>query len=235
MRATAQASAVEPEISLRQYFEKMLSQLGPQDWWPARTRLEMILGAILVQNTAWQNAALALKQMRKSGLLNLDGLRAASPAELEGSVRSAGFYRQKGQTIRNFLEWLENDCHGSLKAMFALGPEKLRHELLKIKGMGPETADAILLYAGHHPFFVSDAYTRRILARHGLVRPGAGYGEVQKFLHQHLPADAELFNEYHALLVEVGKRYCQRRQPLCGECPLEEFLKAHQPVPLPQP
>jgi len=232
MQSETRVTQVEPGVTLRQFFAKMLAELGPQDWWPARTRLEMILGAILVQNTAWQNVDLAMKQLRKKGLLKMARLRKASLIELEGSVRSAGFYRQKARTIRNFLAWLDDTCRGSLTDMFALAPAKLRHQLLQVKGLGPETVDAVLLYAGQHPFFVADNYTRRILARHEMVNPGADYAEVQQFLHQHLPADPNLFNEYHALLVEVGKQYCKRQMPHCGECPLEGFLEPHQPIDL---
>ncbi|MHB8654197.1 MAG: endonuclease III domain-containing protein [Terriglobia bacterium] len=220
---------VEPGVTLRQFFAKMLAELGPQDWWPARTRLEIILGAILVQNTAWQNAALALKQLRQKGLLNLARLRGAFRAELESCVRPAGFFRQKTRTIQNFLTWLERNCHGSLATMFSLKTELARQQLLAIKGLGPETVDAILLYAGHRPVFVADNYTRRILARHEMVMPAADYAEVQQFLHQHLPSDPDLYNEYHALLVEVGKKYCKRTDPLCDECPLQKFLGHHRP------
>jgi len=210
--------------ALQQYFAKMLRVLGPQGWWPARTRLEVILGAILVQNTAWQNAALALKKLKQNRLLILAALKNASLGEVEACVASAGFYRQKARTIRNFLTWLEETCDGSLAVMFALPPAELRRGLLQIKGLGPETADAILLYAGRHPVFVADSYSRRILARHGMVPRRAGYAQVQEFLHRHLPADQTLFNEYHALLVEVGKKYCKRQIALRDECPLQEFL-----------
>ncbi len=235
MRSVTRPSEVEPGAALHRFFAKMLSELGPQDWWPARTRLEVILGAILVQNTAWQNTALALKQLRKKGLLNLARLRTASPAKVEACVRSAGFYRQKARTIQNFLGWLEHECQGSLGRMFALAPEELRRQLLEVKGLGPETVDVILLYAGRRPFFVADNYTRRVLARHGMVHPSADYAEVQQFLHGHLPSDADLFNEYHALLVEIGKQHCRSRAPRCEECPLEEFLEQHQPIEISSP
>src|SRR5579859_5822921 len=149
MRSVTRPSKVEPGVMLRQFFAKMLAELGPQHWWPARTRLEIILGAILVQNTASQNAALSLKQFRQKGLLNLARLRGASRAELESCVRPAGFFRQKARTIQNFLVWLERNCHGSLNAMFSLQAEESRRQLLTVKGLGPETVDAILLYAGH--------------------------------------------------------------------------------------
>jgi endonuclease-3 related protein len=220
--------AVEPEVeapeTLRQYYQTLHQRLGPQGWWPARTRLEVVLGAILAQNTAWTNAALAVRRLRKAGLLKLARLQRASRSELEHCIRPAGFYRQKALTIRNFLNWLIRACEGSLATLFALPAEEARQELLKIRGLGPETVDTILLYAGRHPFFVADAYARRILARHGLVPAKAGYSAVQQFLHRHLPPDQALFNQFHALLVEVGKRFCRRQQPDCGACPLKAFL-----------
>ena len=217
---------------LIRYFEKLLHSLGPQGWWPARTRIEIILGAILVQNTAWQNAALAIAKLKENNLLTLAKLMRASITELETSITSAGFYRQKARTISNFLAWLETSCRGSMRVMFARPADELRSQLLKIKGFGPETVDAILLYAGGHPYFVADAYTRRILARHGLVSAKSGYADVQEFLRHHLPPDPALFNEYHALLVEVAKRYCKRQAALCERCPLEEFLtEKAEPLP----
>lgn len=221
--AAARVEAM-PHRTLRQYYDTLLERLGPQGWWPARTRLEVILGAILVQNTSWNNAALALQRLREAGLLKLSRLQQASPARLESCVRPAGFYRQKTAAIRNFLEWLQRCHQGSLARLFALPAEEVRGELLSIKGLGPETVDAILLYAGRQPFFVADAYTRRILSRHGLVPPAAGYDEAQKFLHRSLSSDPSLFNEFHALLVETGKRFCKRREPNCEACPLGEFL-----------
>jgi endonuclease-3 related protein len=210
--------------TLRRYYETLLARLGPQGWWPARTRLEVILGAILTQNTTWTNAARAIGGLRRARLLDLRRLRRASPADVEACIRPAGFHRQKAAAIRNFLEWLDGACEGSLNKAFSRAPERLREELLGIRGLGPETVDAILLYAGGKPFFVADAYTRRILARHDLVSPRAGYATVQAFLHRSLAPDPAIFNDFHALLVEVGKRFCRRREALCGECPLRDFL-----------
>ena len=213
-----------PGETLQRFYSSLLKQLGYQGWWPARTRLEVIVGAILTQNTAWHNAALALKQLRAAGLLNWAALREASPAELEKCVRSAGFYRQKARTIRTFADWLERSHGGSLNALFSHPVPELRNNLLNLNGLGTETVDAIILYAGRKPSFVADAYTRRILIRHGLLPPSAGYQQAQDFLHQNLPADAAMFNEFHALLVETGKQFCGRSHPHCAGCPLEGFL-----------
>jgi len=224
MQFAARVPSLEPGEALRRYHETLYQRFGAQRWWPARTRLEIILGAILTQNTAWRNAALALKQLRKAGLLNLKRLETLSRLELESFIRPAGFYRQKAATICNFLNWLRRTHGGSLRAVFTRPPDEVRRELLSVKGIGPETADAILLYAGRQPLFVADAYTRRILERHALVPPRTYYSEAQDFLHRNLPRDQGLFNEFHALLVEVGKQYCRREAPRCEACPLQDFL-----------
>ncbi len=226
MQFAARVPALEPAEALRRYYQTLFQQLGAQRWWPAQTRLEVILGAILTQNTAWRNAALAIRELRRAGLLNLRKLEKASRGEIESSIRSAGFFRQKAVTIRNLVHWLREAHQGSLRELFSRPPDELRQGLLNIRGLGPETADAILLYAGRHPFFVADAYTRRILARHALVAPRASYSEVQAFLHRHMPREQALFNEFHALLVEVGKRHCRREMPWCEACPLRGFLPA---------
>jgi endonuclease-3 related protein len=230
MRSSRFQIAAENPHVLWKYYQSLFEHLGPQNWWPARTRLEIILGAILVQNTAWRNAALAIEQLQRDGIQGHRGLRNASRKTLEDAVRPAGFYRQKANTILNFLNWLDSRYDGSLNRLFSTEPALLRHELLTIKGLGPETVDTILLYAAGQPFFVADAYTRRILARHGLVHLNSSYGRAQEYLHSNLPPDPRLFNEFHALLVETGKRYCRRRNARCQECPLRGFLPGGQPA-----
>ncbi len=224
MRPATNGNESETRRQLRRIYTTLLAAFGPQGWWPARIRLEVILGAILTQNTAWKNAALAVRRLRQAGMLNHEKLSSASLSKLESLIRPAGFFRQKARTIRNFLRYLETSHGGSLRAMFSTPGEKVRRELLALKGLGPETADAILLYAGGKTFFVADAYSRRVLARHDLWKPTATYSEAQQVLHEHLPGSAALFNEFHALLVEAGKRYCKREVPRCEACPLEPFL-----------
>jgi endonuclease-3 related protein len=213
-----------PGQILRRLYEALLESFGPQGWWPARTRWEVIWGAILTQNTTWRNAALALTNLRKSGLLAWRRLRQVPLGELEQIIRPAGFYRQKAQTLHLFADWIDQAHGGSLDSLFSAGASSARAQLLALKGIGPETADAILLYSGRHPVFVADAYTRRVLGRHGLLPPMADYDAAQQFLHQHLPAGEALFNEFHALLVEVAKRHCHRNVAHCDECPLGQFL-----------
>ena len=209
---------------LPRYYSVLRARFGPQHWWPARTRLEVILGAILTQNTTWHNATLALRNLRKSGLLSWQALRRACLSGLQACVRPSGFYRQKARTIRDFVDWLSREHAGSLDRLFSLSTDELRRRLLDLRGLGPETVDAIILYAVERPLFVADAYTRRVLARHGFVSDAADYHQTQEFLHAHLPPDTSLFNEFHALLVAVGKKHCKPQSPRCAGCPLEEFL-----------
>jgi len=230
MREATKPPQTGPGELLNRCYSVLHGRFGPQKWWPARTRLEVILGAILTQNTAWHNATLALRNLRRCGLLSWQGLRHASLARLEACVRPAGFYRQKARTIRDFVDCISRQHGGTLHRLLALPEDELRGRLLKLRGLGPETVDAILLYAAGRPLFVADAYTRRVLARHGFVSVAAGYRETQEFLHARLPRDASLFNEFHALLVEVGKKHCKPRAPQCAGCPLEEFLPAELPT-----
>ncbi len=221
--------------ALVRYFKLLLDRFGEQHWWPARSRLEIILGAILVQNTAWPNAALAIARLRSLNLLSPERLKKAGTVELEEAIRPAGFYRQKALTIRTFLAWLDGECKGSIARVFSLTPAEARAKLLKVNGFGPETVDAILLYAGHKPVFPADAYTRRVMSRHGLVPAKSNYEGVQRFLHRELPPDPALFNEFHALLVEVGKRYCLKLAPRCEDCPLQELLPGPGSAPSGKP
>ncbi|MGH9355651.1 MAG: endonuclease III domain-containing protein [Terriglobia bacterium] len=230
MTRIARAPARGRQTPLGGYYQRLVQHFGPQGWWPARTRMEVILGAILTQNTSWKNAARAIENLRKAGLLCFEPLRRASEAELEACVRPAGFYRQKAAAIRNFIAWLDCNYHGSLRALFAGPADRVRLEVIGLKGIGPETADAILLYAGRKAFFVADAYTRRILSRHGWLPPDATYADAQALLHRELPHDEQLFNEFHALIVEAGKRYCRRQAADCKPCPLREFLPLEPPA-----
>lgn len=228
MQRAAQPLGVGPGEVLEAFYEELLRQFGPQRWWPARTRLEVILGAILTQNTTWQNAARAISSLRDAGLLRWPRLRQASVSQLESCVRPAGYFRQKARAIHAFVEWLSTTHHGSLDMLFRQPPQRARAQLLALRGLGPETADAILLYAGKLPFFVADTYTRRILARHNLISPEDSYAATQEFLQQYLPPDEGLYNEFHALLVETGKRHCKRKAAQCQGCPLEPFLPVNR-------
>jgi endonuclease-3 related protein len=190
----------------------------------------VVWGAILTQNTTWRNATLALKNLRKAGLLAWRSLRQVPLPELERIIRPAGFYRQKARTLRQFMDWIEQAHGGSLDSLFSLGATRAREQLLALKGIGPETADAILLYAGRQPVFVADAYTRRVLLRHKLLSPTADYRRARQFLELHLPPEAALFNEFHALLVEAAKRFCHRHVAYCEDCPLGKYLERNSKI-----
>jgi endonuclease-3 related protein len=249
-------SAAQRGQSIRDYFRTLIEHWGPQDWWPAHTRFEVILGAYLTQNTAWANVELALRNLRQEKLLNLKGIRRASLPELERLVRPAGYFRQKARRLKNFVGYLDKRHGGSLTRMFSRPTRELREELLELNGVGPETADSILLYAGGHPVFVVDAYTRRVFERHAVLTGKEKYEEIRelfenalgqesagkwqesgfqpnaplplkkrhKFSIQSAPKPAQVFDEYHALLVRVAKNHCLKKAPFCQGCPLEYFL-----------
>lgn len=220
------ADPLRPRL-LRLY--RALSQrFGPQGWWPAKTPLEVAVGAILTQNTAWPNVERALERLREQGLLNSRRLHALPEAKLARLIRPAGTYRVKARRLRAFIEFLWARFDGRLDRVKTAPLEELRADLLSVSGIGPETADSILLYAAGRPVFVVDAYTRRVLARHRLVPPDIGYEALRALFERHLPSDPALFNEYHALVVAVGKRYCRNR-PLCEACPLRFDLKGRPP------
>lgn len=182
---------------LRAYYYALYDAWGPQHWWPAHTQFEVIVGAYLTQNTSWKNVELALARLRVADCLGPDGIRAVTLSELEALVRPAGYFRQKARSLKAFVAFLDERYNGSLEQMFARTTEKLREELLSLKGVGPETADSILLYAGQHPVFVVDAYTRRVLERHNIISSGASYEEiralVERTLGLHGPDPAPVF------------------------------------------
>ena len=211
---------------LLEIYRILLDHYGPRNWWPADSPFEVIVGAILTQNTAWKNVEKAIAE----GLNPDDGLRPLTPEALlrlpeetlSEAIRPSGYYRQKGKRLRNFLDMLSDRFACSLDALFGLPTETLREELLALSGIGPETADSILLYAADRAVFVIDTYTIRILSRHELLPEETSYADAQQWVTDHLPEDVQLFNEFHALLVNVGKDFCRPRQ-VCPGCPLEGF------------
>ncbi|MHC5108413.1 MAG: endonuclease III domain-containing protein [Planctomycetota bacterium] len=207
---------------LQAIFDRLLRAFGPQHWWPGETPCEVVIGAILTQNTAWTNVERAIARLRKSNALSLEAIHHLDDGRLADLIRPAGTYRVKAQRLKSFAARLMDEHDGSLSAMLGGGLAQARDRLLAIPGVGPETADAILLYAGGHPTFVVDAYTRRILRRHLVINDDAGYEDVRSLIQARLPEDAALFNEYHALMVELGKRHC-RKSASCRDCPLEPF------------
>lgn len=198
---------------------------GPQEWWPADSPFEVVLGAVLTQNTRWENVRMALDNVRCAGVLAPGALASLDEVELQTLIRPAGFFRQKSATLQRVLDVLMGEFGGSLEMFLAGDTSRVRARLLDIKGVGPETADSILLYAGDHPIFVIDAYTRRICSRIGVCEPDAGYAELQDMFMQVLPQDVQMYNEYHALLVELAKRCCSKKRPACDTCPLTHQCK----------
>jgi len=213
---------------LSQYFDALFRTHGEQHWWPGRTPFEIIVGAILVQNTAWLNAARAIAYLRKAKLLTPSAIEAVPQPKLARLIRSSGYFRQKARKLKAFVAFLRKEHRGSLTVMFRTPTATLRQQLLAVHGIGPETADSILLYAGNHPVFVVDAYTRRILQRHGLAAGNESYEEIRRLVEKSLPNDPQLFNEFHALIVRTGKLYCRSRAPVCSQCALRPLLS--QPV-----
>ncbi|MFQ5882489.1 MAG: endonuclease III domain-containing protein [Candidatus Methylomirabilales bacterium] len=217
---------------LMRIYHRLYRRLGPQGWWPGRSRFEVIVGAILTQNTNWGNVEKAIRRLRRARVLTPPGMSALSHRRLTELIRPAGYFAVKAQRLQNFLTFLRKGYGGSLNRMFREEPARLREALLRVSGIGPETADSILLYAGGMPVFVVDAYTKRIFSRHRLIPNQSSYHEVQTLLMNHLPRDVKLYNEYHALLVSVGKAYC-RSTPRCDSCPLRWDLEYHG-IPLPK-
>ncbi len=205
---------------LKELYERLWQAFGPQGWWPGETPFEVALGAILTQNTNWNNVARVMERLKEEGRLTAAALTALPEAELAGVFRPAGYYNLKARRVKNFLAVLRDRYQGSMESMAEEELERMRPVLLEVKGIGPETADSILLYALNKPTFVVDAYTFRILSRHHLVPEAYTYEELRRLFMDHLTADVGLYQEYHALLVRLGKELC-RPQPRCGDCFLE--------------
>ncbi len=203
-------------------FTKLLNHFGPQHWWPGETELEVIAGAVLTQNTNWKNVEKAILNLKERGLLSPDRLNALSVSELAQLIRPVGYYNIKAKRLKNLIDFLRECYELDLTRLLNKETDTLRQELLSVNGIGPETADSILLYAAQRPVFVVDAYTHRILKRHGMTDEQTDYHELQSLFMDHLPEDTSLFNELHALIVKTGKEYC-RRKPLCHLCPLQEW------------
>lgn len=222
---------------LHAVYTRLYDHYGPQHWWPAETPFEVIVGAILTQNTAWRNVERALVRLKERGLLSPAAMSAADLDVLEDTIRLAGYFRAKARTLRGVLALLHERYGGDLNRMLAEPGATLRVQLLRVRGIGPETADSILLYAAGRPVFVIDAYTRRMLSRTGLApAERLSYQELQDLFHRQLPPNPDLFGEYHALIVALGKDCCHKQKPRCGACPLRELCAWGQgkgPSPLP--
>jgi endonuclease-3 related protein len=214
---------------LIQLYDRLYAAFGPQEWWPAKTRFEVIVGAVLTQNAAWRNVEQALANLRARRALSPRALHQLAQSELAELIRPSGYFRLKAQRLKNLTGFLFNRYGGALNRMFATDLATLRGELLAVNGIGPETADSILLYAGNLPTFVVDTYTQRVLKRHRWIETDADYHAVKRHFESSLPAEAALFNEFHALLVRVGNRHC-RKTPDCEQCPLADLLPSDGPL-----
>ncbi len=203
--------------------DRLYAAYGPQHWWPAGSPWEVIVGAILTQSAAWTNVEKAIANLKQADILSPAGILGTSQDELARLVHPSGYYNAKARKLKAFAQRLHDRYHGRLEDLLALDLALLRAELLSIHGVGPETADSIILYAAGKPSFVIDAYTRRIACRLGLAEPSVTYGELQALFVANLPSNAPLFNEFHALFVRLAKDACRKR-PLCQQCPLAPDL-----------
>ena len=211
--------------TLTHIYDTLFEQHGPQHWWPGDTPLEIAVGAILTQNTNWSNVEKAINNIKRANALKAETLNSLCAEELEALIRPAGYYRVKTRRLKNFLTWLMENGDGQLENLAHHNTYDLREDLLAINGIGPETADSILLYALNRPVFVVDTYTARLATRHGLIEPPFDYHELQDLFQSNLPEDIQLFNEFHALIVRIGKDFCKPR-PKCQACPLNDH--AHE-------
>jgi len=208
--------------TLTEIYRLLYDAFGPQNWWPGETRFEIIVGAILTQNTNWKNVEKAVTNLKSARCLNPQEIHRMAPEQLAELIRPAGYYNVKAKRLKNFLDWLFEDYDGDVSNLEGVHTERLREEMLAIKGVGRETADSILLYALDRPVFVVDAYTARIAVRHELIEPDADYEQLRQLFESNLPEDVGLFNEYHALLVRAGKEFCKTKAR-CAGCPLEKL------------
>jgi endonuclease III related protein len=209
--------------TLADVYDRLWSAYGPQHWWPAEEPFEVMVGAILTQSAAWTNVEKAILGLKKAGALSPQVLRKMPQSELAELIRSSGYYNAKAVKLKALARWFGEAFEDNLTKMFAREPSSLRKELLGVHGVGEETADSILLYAGNQPLFVIDAYTRRIIDRLGLKPAGGKYLDYQRLFEDNLPHEAALFNEYHALIVALGKNICKKTKPQCQQCPLSEL------------
>ena len=207
--------------NLEAIYDKLYRHFGPQSWWPGETTFEVIVGAILTQNTNWQNVAKAINNLKQAKVLSPKKLYSLPRPRLAQLIRPSGYFNIKANRLKEFLNFLFKNYGGSLKKMFSRPLEDLRKEILSVKGIGPETADSILLYAGGLPVFVVDAYTKRIFSRQKLLSEDAEYHHVQELFTRSLKKDVQLYNEYHALIVRLGKDFCKKTKPKCEICPIK--------------
>jgi endonuclease-3 related protein len=206
-------------------YDRLFAAFGPQHWWPAESPFEVMVGAILTQSTAWKNVEKAIANLKTAGALSPQVLRQLDLPNLAALIRPSGYYNAKARKLKAMAEWLGKYYGDDIAEMSAQNTATLREQLLAVYGIGPETADSIILYTANQPVFVIDAYTRRIFDRIGMVPEARTYAGYQAFFMNNLPADTKMFNEYHALLVQLGKEVCRKKKPLCRECCLRDLCQ----------
>ncbi len=209
---------------LRKVYHKLYKAFGPRNWWPGKTPFEVMVGAILTQNTAWSNVEKAISNLKKEGLLTPKRLNEINISGLAKLIKPAGYFNVKAKRLKNFLDFLFKEYNGNIRLMGKESTAALRNRLLNVNGIGPETCDSILLYALNRPIFVIDAYTRRIFSRCGLAKDDIPYERLQSIFMENLPRSKKLYNEYHALIVQMGKDICKKR-PNCNLCVINELCK----------
>lgn len=208
------------KANLLEVYNLLLSRFGPQHWWPGDTSFEVVVGAILTQSTSWKNVEKAIRKLKDAGALSPEKLHEMKEKDLAVLIKSAGYFNAKTRKLKAFMDHLHMYHGGCLEKMLSAETDVLRSELLSIWGVGPETADSIILYAAEKPVFVVDAYTKRIFSRLGYVNEDINYEGLRSFSEKNLPLDVKVYNELHALLVALGKDYCKKTKPLCSGCPL---------------
>ena len=210
---------------IAEIYTRLRSEFGYRNWWPAATREEVIIGAILTQSVSWRNVRQAIANLKAGGLLTLKAIHEAPAGDIAPLIKPTRFYNQKVKKLKSFTEFLFGKYRGDLDAMFSRNLAELRDELLNINGLGEETVDSILLYVGNKEIFVVDAYTRRVFSRLGMIAEKASYRECQDFFMKNLSPDAGLYNDYHAQIVYLGHHYCKKNDPGCGKCPLRQLCR----------
>jgi endonuclease III related protein len=213
---------MKKESTVIEIYNELLTHFGPQNWWPGETAFEICVGAILTQNTAWTNVETAIMNLKSVQALSFEKMLALPDAQLAHLIKPAGYFNVKTKRLKNFLKAIEKE-HEYFEALADLSTHTLREFLFSISGIGPETADSMVLYAFNRPIFVVDTYTNRILKRHNLLDEEADYFRIQEYFTDHLEEDEKLFNEYHALIVMTGKHFCNKSKPKCDLCPLKEI------------
>jgi endonuclease-3 related protein len=201
-------------------YRRLYQAYGPRHWWPGESSFEVMMGAILTQNTSWKNVEKAILKLKEKKILNPKGIHHLKKSELASLIKSSGYFRIKADRLKSFMDFLFEEYDGDIRKMGRERLEELRGKLLQVKGIGPETADSIILYGLKKPIFVVDAYTKRILSRHRVIPEKASYDDVQRLFMEHLPHNEKLFNEYHALFVHLGKTLCKKK-PRCEICPIK--------------